>query len=259
MSNMNYTTHKDIIERIKREGFENVEETDVKEYIWEILGYLATPKLFETVEVELEVENYRAELPMDFYSLEAIRDKDSKIMYRKSTDIFHRLSRANSGTGGITDAYTPVVYPSPEPEFPDPQAYSLIMNIPERRDPLEHVYMMERNVIFIPFEDATLQVVYKAFPIFDDGTPKVPDDPKVIRAVVSYVCEKIAMKMMLRGELTPQIYTILAQKLAWAKASARSSLLMNSPAEMESFKNRMLAIVPKLNSFKDGYKFMGEE
>lgn len=256
---MNYTNYKDIVERVKREGFENVEETDVKEYIWEILGYMATPKLFETVEVEVEAEQYRAKLPIDFYSLELIRDKDSKIVYRKSTDVFHKLNRVGSSSAEVTDIYTPVVYPNPLPEGEDPETYYLKSQTPQRRDPGEYTYKIERNIIFIPFEDATLEVVYKAFPVFDDGTPKVPDEPKIIRAVVTYVAERIGMRMMLRGELAPQIYNILAQKKSWATASARSSSLMNSPAEMENFKNRMLDIVPKTNSFGDGYRYMGEK
>lgn len=256
--NNSYTDFKNIIERIKRDGFEDVNETDVKEYIWDVVGFIATPKLFEDKYDEIEIEAYRGILPIDFYELISIRDMDSKIVYRKSTDNFHRLNKQVGSSGTIvTNTYTSVVHDDdgPTPEL----ATGFVESNAPRQDPAQYTYVMERGIVFIPFESATLEVVYKAFPIFDDNTPKIPDNPKIIRLIEDFIKMKIGTRYRLQGRMDEQMLRRLEQEYAWSAASARSASLMNTPAEMENFKNRMIDILPKPNSFRQGHKYLGEE
>ena len=256
--NNSYTDFKNIIERVKRDGFEDVNETDVKEYIWDVVGFIATPKLFETVDKEIEVVDYRAQLPVDFHELVSIRDKDTHIVYRKSTDKFHRFNKQPNNGNAIVQQFDSVAMDGDGNPLPD-QITSFLQVTPERKDPHQYTYVMERGILFIPFEDATLEIVYKAFPIFDDYTPKIPDHPKIIRVIVDFIKMKIGERYRLQGRMDEQMLQRLEKNYAWSAASARSASLMNSPGEMENFKNRMIDIVPKVNSFRQGHKFLGEE
>lgn len=255
--NNSYTDFKNIIERIKRDGFEDVNETDVKEYIWDVIGFVGTPKLYETVDTEIYVEDYRAQLPIDFYSLVSIRDKDSKIVYRKSTDKFHRFNKQLDNGASIVQTYNSVARDDDGPR--SDLSTSFVEVTSERKDPSEYTYVMERGVLFIPWTEATLEVVYTAFPIFDDYTPKIPDHPKIIRLIVDFIKMKIGEKYRLQGRIDEQMLQRLEQNYAWSAASARSASLMNTPAEMENFKNRMIDLIPKPNSFRQGHKYLGEE
>ena len=256
--NNSYTDFRNIIERVKRDGFEDVNETDVKEYIWDVIGFIATPKLFETVETEVEVEDYRAQLPADFYELVSMRDKDTGVVYRKSTDKFHRAQRQPNLGQPIVQQFDSVAQDETGTQVPE-LVTSFLQVTPERKDPHHYTYVMERGVVFIPFEDATLEIVYKAFPIFDDYTPKIPDHPKIIRVIVDFIKMKIGERYRLQGRLDEQMLQRLEQNYAWSVASARSASLMNTPGEMENFKNRMIDLVPKVNSFRQGHKYLGEE
>lgn len=254
--NNSYTDYKAIIERIKRDGFEDINETDVKEYIWDVISLLGTPKMFETKYDQIEVEDYRGILPVDFYSLESIRDKDTKIVYRSSTDTFHRLNKQTS-SGTITNTYssTGMTNDGIDPSL----STSFVEKTPDQTLPSDYTYTMQKGVVFIPFEVATLEIVYKAFPIFEDNTPKIPDHPKIIRLVTDYIKVKIGMRYRLQGRMDDRMLNRLEQEYAFSAAAARSASLMNSPEEMENFKNRMIDILPKPNSFRQGHKYLGEE
>ena len=256
--NNSYTDFKNIVERIKRDGFEDVNETDVKEYIWDVVGFIATPKLYETVDTEIEVEDYRAQLPVDFYELISIRDKDTGVVYRKSTDKFHRFNKEPNNGNAIVQQFDSVAQDETGAQVPE-LITSFLQVTPERKDPHQYTYVMERGILFIPFEDATLEVVYRAFPIFDDYTPKIPDNPKIIRLIEDFIKMKIGTRYRLQGRMDEQMLRRLEQEYAWSAASARSASLMNTPAEMENFKNRMIDILPKPNSFRQGHKYLGEE
>lgn len=255
--NTSYTHIRDIIERIKREGFEEVHETDVKEYVWDIIGIIGTPTLLEDNTTEIEVKQYRGQLPMNFYSLAdgGIRDKDTGTMFRKSTDVFHKLNRQKDLSQEINQVYTSVEYEDETPQI----GTSLIATTSQNVNPQDYTYTMQRGVIFIPFEEKTLEITYKAFPIFEDNTPKIPDDPKIIRAVVGFVIQKIAKRMLLQGTLDYRIYQTLEQDYLFDVASARSKSLTLNATELENFKNRVLSLTPRPIEFRTGRRFQGED
>lgn len=255
--NTSYTHIRDIIERIKREGFEEVHEADVKEYIWDIIGIIGTPTLLEDNTTEIEVKQYRGQLPVDFYSLAdgGIRDKETGAMFRKSTDVFHKLNRQQDHSQEINQTFTSVEYEDDTPLT----GTSVIATTGKRFNPQDFTYTMERGMIFIPFEEKTLEITYRAFPIFEDNTPKIPDDPKIIRAIVGFIIHKIAKKMLLQGTLDYRIYQTLETDYLFDVASARSKSLTLNATELENFKNRLLSLTPRSIEFRTGRRFQGED
>jgi len=260
-----YTHINEVIEKIKREGFEDVHATDVKEYVWDIISFIATPNLFPQKTAEVEVDQYRAQLPIDFYSLAegGIRDKESKIVFKHSTDLFHKLNRQQDQKGEIIQTYSSVYHEWDEDKEkhvhnPDEATY-LIGRTGKKFNPEDFTFTIEQDVIFIPFEHRTLEVSYKAFPVFDDYTPKIPNDAKTIRVIVSFIIMKLAKKMLLQGTLGERAYDRLEQEYMFDVASARSANLMNTPNQMENIKNRLLDLVPKTTTYRQGHRFKNQD
>lgn len=261
-----YTHINEIIEKTRKEGFENIHESDAKEFVWDVFGFIAVPSLFEQKTDEIEVKQYKGQLPVDFYSLAegGIRDKKTKHVFRPSTDLFHKLNRQQDKSSDIVQKYGSTYYEWDENKEEhisnSDEATYLIGRTGSLTNPEDFTYMLERDIIFIPFEERTLEISYKAFPIYqEDMTPKIPNDAKVIDLIVSYLKHKLSEKMLLQGTIDMKIAAKLEQDYLFRAASTRSSQLMNSPNEMENAKNQLLSLVPRSVSFRHGHRFKGQD
>mgnify|MGYP001310872574 CR=1 FL=1 len=231
-------------------GFESLDKFEVAEWIWRFMGILGSPYSYEDKGVELVISDYKAKLPVDLYSVVAVRDKTTGIVLREMTDVFSKFNNSGDiervvvGTGdydtdGVTEFET-VVPPSSDAEL--------------------YTFKLQTDYIFTGFESGTIELQYKAIPVDDiSGLPLIPDNPKYIRALASYIAERIAFRMMLKDQLSERKYDLIRQDYLFNVGAAQSECLIGNmdPARMETLINRWRSSYYGPGHFDSGFKHLG--
>ena len=267
-----YTHIKEILEKIRDEfGFEDVPMDSAMEHTWIALGKLGVGNFLEDCTEEVYIKNNRGQLPSNIMYVEGIRDKHSHSMLVPSKDIF---IESNFNTNSTDENYlvgvTVTGIDDVEEVFPgtynnkvtlEPN-YAIIENIPSSTHSLNGAsigYQIKGNYIFCELSDGVLEIKYKGFPIWDDNTPKIPDDPKVIDFLVNYIGEKIAKKLFMLDKLSRDKYEMIKQDKLFKQGSARNKLLTPDDNDMEFIRRMMVRLIPKTEQFLTGFKHLGEQ
>lgn len=227
--NGQYTTVERVIEKLQDwYGFDEVDKISIIEHICDIAGYLNIPESFVDKFTTVDIENYRAALPTDFYSLNpgSVMEVDSACVLRESFDLMTRFD--------IDDDYSTTDVP----------------------DTILYTYLIKQGYIFTGLEETTLEIAYKAFPIDTDGYPMIPDDSKAIRAAVDYIAGKIAMKYWLKDRLSEVKYREIQQQTYFSMASYYTHSKMPSIDQMEGLKNKYLQLVGNPNHHDNNFKYL---
>lgn len=123
----------------------------------------------------------------------------------------------------------------------------------------EDTYTLNNNYIFTSFEEGTLEINYHSFPVDDKGYPMIPEDQAFIEAITLYIAYKVANNLWMADRLKDNQFKHIKTEKDWymGKAIARGKML--SIDQMESFKNMIVRIIPKLNAHSDGFNSIGSQ
>lgn len=175
----------------------------VVDYAVDFMRVVGVPKTFLDKTEVLDIKEYRAELPCDFYKIIQIRPYDDvqgpdyHHAYRYTTDSFH-MSASKSDWTDIT-------------------------------------YKLQGNCLFFSTpENGKVEVAYKALPVDKDGYPLIPDDSFYSRALEAYIKKEYYGMLFDQGKLTVAVMSRADQQYAWYVGQAQSELIMPSIDEMES-------------------------
>lgn len=249
-----YTTVDRILEKVRNEGFEEVYRDDIMEWMWDVVGYLGIVQALQDKVVEVEFDNYRFNSPNDLYEINGIREKVTQCGLRRSTDLFHTLNHVdNIAEPTRFDGITVNVTPTGTGES------TAFITAPNQPLNMTQMIYLERDLlIYLGFKQGTIQMSYKAFPVDDAGFPMIPDDAKYIRAVVDYICMKIAKRLMLRDQLSERKYIILETNYYFSAGAARTKAHIPDMDLMEAIKNRSLRLIPTITEHRSSFRFTGE-
>ena len=256
-----------VLESIRaRTGFEEVYQDECKEWVWEAIGVLGVSSILEDRTAEISIEDHRGLLPNDLYLFDSesgIREKESNRSLIPTTDIFFDQNKeATTLTQGIIAAET---YNVTYDELGD----DLVSQIDDSTVNLDiiyapgyvyeaeaYTYRIQGSYIFCGIETTTLQVTYKGFPIWDDYTPKIPDDPKYIKYVTSYLMDIIVTRMWLNDRISRDKKDELERDYLFNAASARSHMLIPDKDEMENISRMRMRLLPKPAQFDTGFRYL---
>lgn len=258
--NTKYTNLNEILERVRRDfGFEDVYPDECKEWIWDIIGYMGAPEMLIDKEVPLVTKNWRVELPVDVYDLteHLLKDTDTGRILTYSSDSFHM---SNSTAEDVEDveieAGRSVTYEEGERESSEETIYNSVI-VPSHQviSNLAPTYKINNNYIFTSLREMNLLLTYRAFPMDEEKLePLIPDNPKVIRAVVYFIAEKIALRLMLMDKLSERKYGIIKQEALFNTGAAITSARISTIPEMENLKNRINTIYRNQHPFRTGFR-----
>lgn len=175
----------------------------------------------------VEIEDYRGELPIDFVDIlpGGVRDYDSKEVYEHCSDSFR------SGPAMTGD----------EPE-----------NVG-----IYKTYLIKDSYIETSEITATLELAYRAFKIDDNGFPMIPDNERVIEAIRSYITVKTDHKLWRLGKLSDKVYEESKQEQLWYMASAQNALRIMSPDRREIWSRHWTRLLPVLSMHDKSYAYLG--
>lgn len=222
---MDYVDINVIVDRIKRHPLlEDIPFETILDNAIEFVKILGIPKAYiEKTEI-IEIENYRGELPCDFYKMIQARTLDGDY-FRESTDSFH-MSPAKEKEGN-------------------------------RRRLTGVTYKIQGNFIFTSMPRCLMEVAYWALPIKEDGTVLIPDNGTYPRALEYYIKMKCFEMLFDQGKITPQVYANVQQQYGFAVKLASNDLVRPSLDMMESISNSWNKLLPSKKDHNNGYVMEG--
>lgn len=261
-----YTNVTSIIERLYRNyGFDNIHIDEVKEWSWEYLSYLGRLEAFEDRFAEIDVTSHMGELPIGIIEggIRGIRDKTTQIVLLPSPDIFiEGNSSSNSTSTGIVSAITYTADSVQVGDTVELEVNNTAISIPESINNFsteEYTYRIQGDYILCGLTTTTLEIAYKSFPIFDDGSPKIPDDSKVIRGLVTYLAWMLVQRDFVKGKASKQVYDMIEAEYSFVVGAARNRLIQPDMAQMESIRRMSQRLLPKPGQYAEGFKNLNKE
>ena len=199
MINPGYTRLEEVIYKVKDTYGLTADYSSAKEHVWDIMSNVFCEDMLEDRIREVDISSYQGVLPEDFYNGTGMMVREKKTGYplTESTDSFLYYG-GNSNTSGGSDGVLIVYGESVNlpAGFEDSTAYASIT--PKNRDYDKYTYKLNGDLIRCGIENCTLEMTYKAFPMYEDFTPKIPNDPKVIRMCVDYLASVVVGKLYIK-------------------------------------------------------------
>ena len=264
MFNHKYTHINDIMERVHRDyGLEGVYSDEVKEWVWDCIGYFGRNEVFIAPIADIDIKDNRGLLPTDMYSFIGCREKYNMTPLLPSTDRYFRNNLSASATTVLGEAIVQGeslnwtvsgVGDNIVTQIDDPTIFAEFVPTYNIDVNPTYVYHLQENYIFTGISDTTIEVAYYAFPMWEDYTPKIPDDPKVVRMVVLFIAEKLAMKLMLQDKLSERKWMYIKDELEFATASASNRIKMPDEDTMESIRRNQMRLRPRPNQWAAGFR-----
>ncbi len=192
----------------------------VLNYTYHFIRIVGIPKMFNEKVEKVKIEDYRGLLPCDLYRIIQVRDSETKVCYRASTDSFFQNGD----------------------------------NHPEM---LDLSYKVQGGVIYTSEKEGELEIAYMAMQLDDEGYPMIPDNSSFIRALESYIKREAFKVLFETGKLNAGIFEYADREYKFDVAQAGSSLLMPDYDEMQAFTNMWNTLVPRMTEHSSGFRNLG--
>ena len=161
------------------------------------LRIVGMPKLFSEKVVTLPIDNYRALLPDDFYSIIEVKGKGD-IKYTSSIDSFHMGDNKSQGYN-----------------------YKIQGNI---------IYTSSRDgELTVSYRALLIDE--------ETGYPLIPDNSSFIKALELYIKKQYFTVLFDMGKITQQVLNNTQQEYAWYVGQCQSDLVRPTLDEMRSITN----------------------
>jgi len=239
-----------------------------RQYIRKVTGHKENPNL--------DIKNYRAELPCDFYKLEQIAVNGMPAEYSGNT--FHHLLDGDCcGIEGVTtlaahiqernwgtvvkvtndDGTSSYVERNDSTSNTETGAMSFdtMLNLDSNFHPI--TFDLNNNNITLSAKEGEVCMAYLAIPTDIEGLPLIPEDTSYQLAVKKYLTMKIDYIAWRRGELQQPVFQHSEQEWQWYVGQAGNKAKMPNIDQLEAIKNQTIRLLPKLNSHETFFKSLG--
>lgn len=208
---MEYISAEKVMDRITRHPLlEDMPYEIVIDHIEDFMRKMGVPNSFLDKTAMIHIEEYRGQLPCDFYSMTQVRDKVGNY-YKYTTDSFHMspLKEKDRNTG--------------------------------------HTYKIQGSVIFTSIRNTDIEIAYTALPVDSEGIPLIPDNASYINALMLYIKVQKFTELFECGKLNPQALQHAERDYAFALGQAKTSLIMPTLDQMESITQMWNSLIRRKN------------
>ncbi len=218
---MKYVNMNQVISRIYRNLnlTEDIRFEDAKIWAYEVLRLVNVTPQYQINVVELEIVDYKAELPCDLNQIIMVTKDGFGMKYRPAEPFYN--------TFVIENNYIPCNY--------------------------ENNYDIRYPYIHTNFTDTHIILSYTSFVLDDDGYPMIPDNELLHQAMFWYI-----YKMLLLGgyeSKTQQItFDYCDRKAIGYMTAAKGDMLMPSLAQMENIKDMRMKQITPLDEYKRAFR-----
>lgn len=186
-------------------------------YTIEFIRIVGMPNLFQEKVQEIQVQDYRAQLPCDFYKMIQVQmnEKNSHEFFRYSTDTMHFE---------LIDKHFPAL-----------------------------TYKIQGDVIFTSQKNCNIKISYQALMVDGEGYPCIPDNSPFIIALEAYIKKKRFGILFDQSKIQPAVFSNAQQEYAWAVGQCQSALIRPTIDQMESITNMWNTFIPRVNEHNRGF------
>jgi hypothetical protein len=179
-------------------------------------------------ESAIEIVNGRGVLPCDLYQIIMVRNYHTKEPLIRTFDKFHNSYRCES---------------EPCTEGPCSQP----------------TYKVNNNYIFTSYDKGKIEMSYMAIATDNEGFPLIPDNQQYIEAMKYHLAEKLGFQLYIQDKLSRDKLQAIEQKRDWYFGAAQMQSSIPDIDQMESIKNQMVRLIPKINQHKAAFKFSNNQ
>ncbi len=222
-----YTSLKSIADSLLRHPlFSDVTLEYIVDLGISFMRIIGTPRAFEEKVESIEINNYRGLLPCDWYQTIQIKYNNGKCWspaIRHSSDSFHMKQRH------------------------------------DKSHSVDNTFKIQGNIIYTSFKDGNIDMSYLAIPVDCDGIPLIPDNSKYMRALEYYIRKEYFTILFDTGKISLPVLQNAQQQYSFYVGQAQSDMVKLDVSKMESLMNGYSALLPRDNSFQQGFANVGSK
>lgn len=132
---------------------------------------------------------------------------------------------------------------------------SFVQYQPEEREVDFYTYIFKGDYIITNFKEGRVDMQYWAYPLDSEGYPLIPDEEYMIEAVKWYLIYKLDYKKWRQDLISEKVFRDSEQQYLFYIRAASSQAKIPSIDKMESIKNQMLRLYPKINFHSQGFYY----
>lgn len=185
----------------------------VVNYAVDFIRRVGMPKVFQEKTSKINIEEYRGQLPCDFFKMIQVRYNNN--CFRYSTDSFH-LSDEKGKSHDLT-------------------------------------YKIQGDFIFTSLKEGEIEIAYQAIPVDCNGYPLLVDNSSFREALELYITKRRYKILYDTGKLRGDVYKNTCQEYAFLVGQAQTSLIMPSLDEMESITNTWNTLINRVTEHSRGF------
>lgn len=209
-----HTNIRIILDKILRHPLmQDISLETVVDYTIDFFRIVGVPSMFSNKISKINVTDYRAYLPCDYYQMIQVR-KPKGGTFRYSTDNFHQSTIDNN------------------------------------RD---LTYKIQGDIIYTSIRDGEIEISYEAIDTDPNGFPVIPDNSSFTRALELYIKKQWFTILFDTGKISPAILQNVQKEYAWAVGDCQTEFNRLSIDKAESFYNSFKTLIVRDNEHESGF------
>ena len=209
------------------------------------IGIFGLTKMYQDKEADVDIHEFRGELPCDLISIIQVKDGPHGICLRS-----------------MTDSFTPGLLPPPRhnpcPPHKEQHPHGHFPYIPPMAPGHgEPTFKTQGRIIFTSFPEGRVRIAYKAIPVDEDGFPLLIDNENYLAALEAYIKKQVFTVKFDQGKISASVLQNAQAEYSWLAGQLQSELTIPSMAEMQSITNLVTALIPRMREFDKGFRDLG--
>ena len=192
------------------------------DYCIDFMRLVGVPDMFTEKVAVLDINNYRAALPEDFYQVNQVRTTEGNY-FRYAGDTFH-THKCFDNTANV-----------------------------------DLTYKIQGGVIITSIEKGCIEISYQAIAVDEEGYPMIPDNSSFTRAVQAYIKKEWFTILFDEAKISQQAFQQAQQDYAWAVGDCRSEFNRLTIDKAESLFNSWRTLIIRDSEHRRGFKNNGSK
>ena len=192
------------------------------DYCIDFMRLVGVPDMFTEKVAVLDINNYRAALPEDFYQVNQVRTTEGNY-FRYAGDTFH-THKCFDNTANV-----------------------------------DLTYKIQGGVIITSIEKGCIEISYQAIAVDEEGYPMIPDNSSFTRAVQAYIKKEWFTILFDQTKISQQAFQQAQQDYAWAVGDCRSEFNRLTIDKAESLFNSWRTLIIRDTEHRRGFKNNGSK
>ena len=221
---IDYINIREILSRVLRHPLlQDFTFEQAVQYVIDFIGIFGFPELYKDKQTEVDICDYRGQLPCDLISIDMVKDCLTNVPLRSMTATFN----------------------------PGGKYYNYLRHEPQ--------FKTQGRVIITSFPEGRVIIAYKAIPVDDEGYPLLINNTKYIKTLELYIKNQMFTLLFELGKITPQVLQHAEQEYCWAAGQLAEEFKTPSMSEMESITNMLNQLIIRRNEFLHRFEMQGNK